>query len=147
LLILIFKVFHIFTFSRIEFEISSTSINTVHFKSFDFSKIVLKYGPEIGFRVYDRVSTVYKFYYTIHPEGPTSYDKIFSYYEITNIDGSGEFEEIEPLCREYSWDTIEKDTYGNPKYPNGIYTVKVTAIDFKGNSNTESDIVRVNNIN
>jgi len=131
--------------SRIEYEISGENIDTIYKKSFDFSKIILKTRPEFGLRDYEHISTVYKFYITIHPEGVKSWDKIFSYYVITNTDGSGEFEQIDPSFKSYAWFTDEKNQSGDQLFPNGKYTIKVTTYDFKGNSVAETENVVIAN--
>ena len=131
--------------SRIEYEISGEKIDTLYKKSFDFSQIILKIRPEFGLNDYERVSTVFKFYMTIHPEGVQSWDKIFSYYVITNTDGSGEFGQIDLSTKNYALFTDEKNQTGDQFFPNGIYTIKVTAYDFKGNSASEIENVVIKN--
>ncbi len=76
--------------SRIGYEISGQNITPMHFESFDFSRMVLGQFSDGVQRVY----TVYKHYYIVHPGGPDSWDKIFSYYVITNTDGNGESGEV-----------------------------------------------------
>jgi hypothetical protein len=127
--------------SRIQYEISGERIEPYRRKSFDFSKILLKSSTD-GYR---RVYAVYKFYNTIHPEGTINYDKIFSYYVITNTDGTGEFGEIKVTDQNYAWNTSAKDENGNPQFPNGLYTIDVTAFDFMGNAAGESEVVQVEN--
>ena len=131
--------------SRIEYEISGDSIETIHKKSFDFGKIILKTRPEVGFQDYERVSTVFKYYETIHPDGPPNWDKVISYYVITNCDGSGEFGQIDPVAKNFCWRTNETNPSGERRFPNGTYTIKVTAYDFKGNFATAWEKVVVEN--
>lgn len=127
--------------SRLNYEISGDSIETVHVRSWDFSKIVLNWRPD----AYERVYAVYKFYYTIHPSGPTSWDRIFSYFVITNVDGTGEFGEVQVSDQEYAWNTAATDEHGQPKFPNGRYTITVTAWDAKGNEGRAFEEVIVEN--
>ncbi len=119
--------------AKIEYSISGNGINDINKKSFDFTKIKIDQGIFTG----DYVTNVYKFYYDIHSEDPTSWDKIFSYYTITNTDESGELilgaGQSETLC----WNTAD--------VPDGQYTITVTAYDFKGNSSSVSEDVIVQN--
>jgi hypothetical protein len=128
--------------SRVEWEVLSGSKQVYFRKSFDFSKIVLNSGTE----GYTSTLTVYKYYSVIHPEGALSnYDKIFSYYVITNVNGTGEFGEIKTTDGDYAWNTRSVDANGKPLFPNGRYTIRVTAYDVKGNYASESDTVEVHN--
>jgi hypothetical protein len=126
--------------SKLEFEIEG---NGVHFqrKSFDFSKIVLRYRSD----QYLQVATIYKFYYSLHPAGPTSWSGVFSYFVVTNVDGSGEFGEVKTSDQSYAWNTTAKDEMGNPKFPNGRYVVRIKAYDASGLSATSIDSVEIRN--
>jgi len=127
--------------SRVEWEVFSEGKRTYFRKSFDFAKIVFKYRPND----YQRVLAVYKYYPIVHPGGPSSYDKIFSYYVITNVDGTGEFGEIKTTDGNYGWNTRALDLNGIPMFPNGKYSIKVTAYDAKGNNTSETDTIEVRN--
>jgi Peptidase family M23 len=127
--------------SRIEYDITSGSGRTFHYKSFDFSNMILGQYPDLV----DRFYTVYKFYYTVHPEGPASWSKIACYYVITNTDGTGEAGEVNPSDRNYSWKTDSTSSDGTPVFPDGLYTVTVHAFDPAGNQAIASESVRVDN--
>jgi hypothetical protein len=88
---------------------------------------------------------VYKFYPILHPEGPLSYDKILSYYVITNVDGTGVFGEIKTTDGDYCWNTGALDLNGIPLFPNGRYAIKVTAYDAQANYTSETDSIEVRN--
>ncbi|MFB0564963.1 MAG: peptidoglycan DD-metalloendopeptidase family protein [Candidatus Aminicenantaceae bacterium] len=128
--------------TRIEYEISGNNIQPVYKKSFDFTKIIINnlelYGRE-------RVFTVFKHYKIFHPFGITG-DKVFSYYIITNTDGTGEFGKIDLSAQDYAWNTAAVDASGNPRFPDGQYTITVKAWDFLGNCSMASDIVEVRNV-
>jgi hypothetical protein len=131
--------------ARMEYEISGDQIQTVPCKSFNFTKICFNLSPTLGLRDYKRVLTVYRFYYAIHPYGPLGYDKIFSYYNITNTDGKNESGLIDPSLSSCSWNTGSVSGNGTAVFPNGKYRITITAYDFKGNSARESDYVYVKN--
>ena len=127
--------------SRVEWEVLSDGKQLYFRKSFDFSKIVIKYRPND----YPRVLTVYKYYPIIHPEGAGNYDKVLSCYVITNVDGTGVFGEIKTSDGDYAWNTRSLDVNGKPLFPNGRYAIKVTAYDARGNHASEVDSVEVRN--
>ena len=131
--------------AHIEYEIAGDHIDPVSFKSIDFRHLPLqRRRPNILFD-YERVANVYKSYLTIHPEGLLNFDKFFSYYVITNtasmLDANGD----NAPDKAYAWNTAATDEAGQPLFPNGLYTITVTAYDALGNSTTASDQVRVEN--
>lgn len=129
--------------ARIEYEITSKSIQPVRKKSFDFTKIIINNMEWPG---RERVFTVYKHYKIFHPViDNTFWDKTFSYYVITNTDGTGEFGKVDISARDYAWNTAEVDVSGNPKFPDGLYSITITAYDFLGNYSRATDTVRVRN--
>ncbi len=131
--------------AHIEYEISGDQIEPRTFKSIDFRPFPLqRRRPNILFD-YDRVANVYKSYLTLHPEGPQSYDKIISYYVITNTAGVLDEQGLNLPDKDYAWNTAATDEMGQPLFPNGLYTITVTAYDAAGNSTTISDQARVEN--
>jgi hypothetical protein len=73
------------------------------------------------------------------------WDKTFSYYVITNTDGTGEFGKIDVAAQDYGWNTAAVDDSGNRIFPDGLYIVYVTAYDFMGNCTQAKDTVMVRN--
>lgn len=127
--------------SRIEYEIKGPDQRTLHYVSFDFSRMVLgQFSDGV-----DRVYTVYKHYYTVHPGGPPNWDKIYSYYVITNTNGGEESGEVKTSDQNYSWKTNALNAEGTPAFPDGVYTVTVLAYDVAGNVGTLSEPVKVAN--
>ncbi len=130
--------------TRIEYEICGENTQPVYKKSFDFTKMIINNWESEGKM---QVFTVFKHYKLFHEViDYTFWDKMFSYYVITNSDGTGEFGKIDPSAADYAWNTAELDEAGNPRFPNGLYTITVTAYDFLGNHRTVSDTVMVKNI-
>lgn len=132
--------------TRIEYEITGENIQPVYKKSFDFREIIIshKSGATLG---RERVFTVFKHYKIFHPVIDSAFwDKTFSYYIITNTDGTGEFGIIDISAKDYAWNTAEVDASGNPKFPDGLYSITVTAYDFLGNCSKAMDTVRVGNV-
>jgi hypothetical protein len=127
--------------ARIEYEIRRPDETVLQYKSFDFRKLTLL-GRDAGPAM---TQTVYKFYYTIHPAGPPSFDKIMSYYVISNTDGTGEAEVLTLAQQNFAWTTTAVDDQGQPLFPDGDYVITVKAFDAKGNVAAASDTVRVEN--
>ena len=107
--------------------------------SFDFSKLEFDYADD----KWRKALTVYKMR-TILEEAPLPYDKFFSHYVITNA-RPGYKGIISPEDKNLAWNTGKKDAAGKPLFPNGVYTIEVTAYDNGGNSTTVQDSVRVKN--
>ena len=126
--------------ARIEYEITRPDGRSRYHSSFDFSQIALKYA----YRGLGGFFSVYKFYPVLHPGGPTGWDKIFSYYIITNTDGTGTFDGFPFSDEACCWDTTAT-LRGAPLYPDGEYTITVTAYDYMGNKTTKTGKVRVEN--
>jgi hypothetical protein len=127
--------------SRIEYRISGSGVGPIVFKSFDFSRMILGQFTD----GVDRVYTVYKHYNVVHPEGASNWDKIFSYYVITNTPADGSSGEVRPSDQNYAWNTSARDANGRPVFPNGRYSITVIAYDQIGHATTASDTVTVNN--
>lgn len=131
--------------AKIEYEISGEEIQTIHRKSFDFTKIIIANQADSLGRM--RVFTVFKHFMLFYPEfTPSLWNKMFSFYVLTNTDEIGNFGMIDPAAGVFAWHTAEKDELGNPKFPDGLYKITVTAYDSTGNSSTASDDVRVMNV-
>jgi hypothetical protein len=126
--------------SKIEYEIYKDNILLLSKKSFDFSKLTFNFSKN----GYKKVLVVYKYRPVIQPN-VTSWSRIFSYFIITNTDGTGDATEIKTSDSEYSWNTLQKDSSGNSLFPNGRYSIKVIAYDFKGNRAESTDFIEVNN--
>ncbi|UCH94550.1 MAG: hypothetical protein JSV88_30380, partial [Candidatus Aminicenantes bacterium] len=130
--------------TRIEYEITGKHIQPVHKKSFDYRKIIIADWP--GSMYYDTVRSIFKPHYIPaiksrgldHPNYP-----LYQYYIITNTDGSGEFGKVNESWKNFAWITGARDESGNRLFPDGLYTITVTAYDFMGNHTTVSDMVEV----
>lgn len=70
---------------------------------------------------------------------------IYSWYLITNTDGTGKFGEIRVADQNYAWNTSAKDESGSRLFPRGLYTITVKVYDFIGNVARESEVVEVKN--
>ena len=74
-----------------------------------------------------------------------NWDKILSYYVITNNDGNGTFGPEKLTNANFSWRTAKTAEDGTPLHPNGIYTIAVRAYDAMGNVQSATDSVLVTN--
>ena len=128
--------------AKIEYEISGSGMETELKKSFDFTKIKINNYGSTG---RERALTVFKHYMVLHPQGITNWSKVFCYYIITNTDGTGEFNFIDPAAQDFAWNTNAKDGTGKSIYPNGRYYVTVTAYDYLGNYTVVRETVIVEN--
>jgi len=132
--------------NRIEYEIipvSSSNKANQHYQSFDFEK--LKFKNSIHFKEYSSeiVDVVFKHYKHIGTKPSSS--KTCCYYIITNCPKGGPPHELKIADQNHCWKTNEKNEQGNPRFPNGLYDIAVTAYDFKGNKAIEVMRVRVAN--
>ena len=127
--------------TQVEYEIHGAGIESVHMKSFDFTKIIIMATQ--NFRD-DRLFTVFKHHSIFYPTGMSG-DKISSHYIITNTDGTGEFGILNTSAEDNAWNTAALDESGNRMFPNGLYMIIVTAYDARGNSSQANEIVRVMN--
>lgn len=132
--------------ARIEYEISGETTLPVYKKSFDFTKMILNNGGELG---KERVFTLFKHYKLFHQQIDYDFwDKTFSYYIITNAPETAATDELQKIDIAYqnlSWNTAELDESGNPRFPDGLYIITVIAYDAVGNSSSASDAVLVGN--
>ena len=128
--------------ARIEYEIlGEHSVQPVYVKSFDFTKMYFADWPGM----YEPfVFAVYKPHY-LPAIQKRDWQSLYFFYNITNTDGSGEIGMVEFSCDQYSWDTRALDEFGSRIFPDGRYTIKVTAYDFKENFATALDTVEVCN--
>lgn len=108
------------------------SSDSFDFTKFEIRKPIRQNNPE---RVYKN---------NILFEGALdSYDKMFSYYIITNT--SQIFSGNEDIIPNNAWNTLETNEEGESLYPNGLYKIEITASDSKGNAVTALDSVWVDN--
>lgn len=92
----------------------------------------------------DQAFMIFKYHGIFFPDGvPNGWDRFVSHYIITNVDEQHQV--YLPENDEQYWDTAELDENGQAIFPNGTYTIEVTAIDAKGNERTSSDQVVVEN--
>ena len=124
----------------VEYEVTRPDGQSRYHSSFDFSQIALK----DSYRGHGGVLSVYKFYPVLHPGASRTGDKEFSYYIITNTDGTGVFDGFPFSDEACCWDTTAT-LRGAPLYPDGEYTITVIAYDYMGNKTTKVDRVRVHN--
>jgi hypothetical protein len=132
--------------ARIEYEISGETAPPVYKKSFDFTKMILNNGGELG---KERVFTLFKHYKLFHQQiGYDFWNKTFSYYIITNAPepaAADELQKIDIAYQNLAWNTAELDESGNRRFPDGLYIITVIAYDALGNSSSASDAVLVGN--
>jgi len=131
--------------THITYEIDSETILPQYYKSIDFRNYPLqRKRPNILFD-YERLSNVYKYYFDLKPATEINYDRLMSYYVVTNTNGAHNMNEANPPDKKYSWQTDSLDENGEAIFPNGLYTIKVTAYDAMGNSAVTTAEVIVNN--
>jgi hypothetical protein len=106
--------------------------------AFDFSKLVLGFRRGFSLRDPDRVYTIFKFRPLVQTAPPGNYNRVFSYYVLTNR-GNDEVEprRIDAADGRAAWDTRA--------LPDGEYVVTVRAWDAAGNVAAASDRVIVAN--
>ena len=135
--------------ARIEYEITGSPAGTIYRKSHDFTKLEIGGWKD---NTKERVYTIFKPNWLFH--GVTNIadgvngDKVYSFYNISNCPPEGITEPgpVDISHGSLTWDTLEKDNDGNLYFPDGVYTITVTAYDFSGNSSFASDTVIVRNI-
>ncbi|MFN0206904.1 MAG: HEAT repeat domain-containing protein [Planctomycetota bacterium] len=67
---------------------------------------------------------------------------VVHYYKITHARGDGLLDASD--ARRY-WNTLQKDEFNKPRFPNGLYEITVRAWDAKGNKGERTARVRVQN--
>ncbi|MHC4153938.1 MAG: DNRLRE domain-containing protein [Planctomycetota bacterium] len=133
--------------TKIEYEIcpADSGAGSGHvLQSFDFNDIKIKSGFFDTEYSTELTKVVYK-HWTLFEPNRTSWDKVFSYYIITNCSGQQSPQEINISDRNYCWDTTALDANGQPVFPNGIYDIITTAYDFSGHSSAQTMTVEVDN--
>ena len=128
---------------RIVCKIEGENLQLYDYESFNFEKIIF-YRNLTGWMNKKEVFTVYKHWSFWEPDR-ISGDENLSYFIITNCDGTGEFGQIDSDAQDYAWQTAALDTEGNRLFPDGLYTIAVTAFDSHENASTAIDTVFVNN--
>ena len=134
--------------TRIEYEIrpKGTAPNSgKQFKSFDFKNIKIKKSTNNKAYNTELTKVVYK-HWTLLERERSSWNRVFSYYTITNCTGDRSPRELFVTDRDFCWDTSALDQTGNSVFPNGIYDIMVTAYDYFGNHTTRTVSVRVHNL-
>jgi len=129
--------------TKIEYEIRPAGSGSgLLFHSFDFNDIRIRshaFDPEYNTEL---TRVVYK-HWKLFEEDRIYWDKVFSYYVITNCPGGQSPPEVNIPDRNYCWDTAALDPNGLPIIPNGIYDIMVTAYDFAGHSASKTMTVAV----
>lgn len=129
------------TVRKITYKILRDGVVIREKPSFDFGQLRLSRN---GGNKADQALLVFKFHGIIFPEGvPNGWDRFVSHYIVTNVDE--QYQTHLPESDQQYWDTEEKDENGTAIFPNGTYTIELTATDAKGNAATVSDQVVVDN--
>lgn len=133
--------------TRIEYTITpqSRAAEARHYFSFDFRKLRWKSGSELSARAYNTalVRIVFKHYaaFGIPPNG----HQTFSYYIISHFPGDKPPTELDFAFNNCCWQTAARAQSEAPLYPDGDYTLEVTAFDSHDNKSTQSMKVTVDN--
>ena len=127
--------------ARIEYEISGNSVQLIRKESFNFTKLIFDDWEDMSD---DRVLRVYK-HHTVPVLQNAGISRSFAFYIITNCEGMEEVRSVSTIDPNCAWNTAALDGSGNPQFPNGLYTITVTAYDSHGNSSSASDTVKVEN--
>ena len=133
--------------ARIDYEITPVSDNAKdarRFCSFDFEKIRFKKGFRGSAYGTELTKIVYKHWTLVQSARPSG-SKTHCYYVITNCPKDEAPQELELSHRDCCWNTTERDSEGNPLFPDGTYEVKVTAHDFAGKQSSAATMVKVAN--
>jgi hypothetical protein len=112
--------------------------------SFDFNRLRVKQGHdsrEYGTAI---TSVVYKHWKLFEDNRPNG-SQCLSYYVVTNCRGAEPPDELTARDGQYCWDTSASGPDGGRRFPNGKYTVTVTAYDAPGNTAVETGVVEVAN--
>jgi len=125
--------------SKISYSIKTPEGHIYSYRSFDFSKIYISFNDAFGQSNY-----IFKNYILFEDER-TSWSDTFSYYIISNYTFTDKISLLNPDDDSNAWDTNEKNADGTAKFPNGKYTITITAFDFAGHTATESEYVEVEN--
>jgi len=123
----------------ISYRILKDEVEILNRRSFDFSKLEFAFHSE----KWKETLTVFKHADIIDIDDGSN-NMFHSHYIITNARDSLQGI-IDPVDKTLSWNTLEMDSLDEKVYPNGLYTIEVTAHDSNGNVTTESDDVYLNN--
>jgi len=123
----------------ISYRILKNDVEILNRKSFDFTNLEFSFHNE----KWKEALTVFKHANVLDIDGGSN-NMFHSHYIITNaienFHGS-----INPEDGVRSWITNELDSLGHQVFPNGLYTIEVTAHDSNGNKTVKSDAVFVQN--
>jgi len=108
-------------------------VNALDFKNLNIYQETGKQTASILYKPYLLLST--------NP----SWNMRFSYYILSNFDGVHKDHFLRNVDPNNCWRTNQKDLSGRPRFPNGMYTITVTAWDAKGNQATATGQVYVEN--
>ena len=92
---------------------------------------------------WEQTLTVFKPLFILDGEGG-SFNMFHSHYIITNADENHQGE-IKTQDGDLAWNTAKVDALDQAIYPNGLYTIEVTAHDSNGNETIKTDEVFVQN--
>lgn len=118
--------------TKLEYSIIKNGIIIDNKLIIDFSKVKIPNDLD--------PSIIYK-HYTIFVDSYSG-DKALSYYILTNSNGDNS---ISSSDSEPCWDTLEKNSDGTLKYPDGEYTIEIRGFDAKGNKTVVTNKVIVKN--
>lgn len=128
------------TIRKITYRIKKEDIVLREKASFDFGRLRIPPTTDKA----DQALLVFKFHGLFYPDGvPNGWNRFISHYIITNVDE--QHQEQLPESDQLYWDTKEVDENGQLIFPNGMYTIEVSATDSKGNETVVSDQVEVMN--
>jgi hypothetical protein len=133
--------------ARVAYEISAVSAGKSakhRFESFDFRKIKIKKGYDSKEYNTELTKIVYK-HWGMFESKRSNWNRVFSYYIITNCSGQESPNELQFRDRDHCWHTATLDERGSPVFPDGEYDITVAAYDFAGNRSTETMRVTVEN--
>jgi hypothetical protein len=132
--------------NRVEYDIAGADGVILSAVAFDLSRLGIAQTPALATRA-EQVLTLYQHYESVNPPAPPvgNNNRRFNYYVITNSDGTDAERELDLTGAMHSWRTGEVGSDGQPRFPNGEYTITVRAYDFKGNMASRSELVRVEN--
>ncbi len=131
--------------ARIEYQISGNGQPVRQYTAFDFRQLRLRRPAPNVFSQSPLARIVYKPFLLLNE--PVDFNRIMSYYVLTNSDGTGNQTELVEADRLLAWDTAARADDGSRLFPNGTYTITVHALDYAGNSSEFSDQVEVFNGN
>ena len=131
--------------ARIEYLIAPVHSARRHvFRSFDFRKLRIKMSLNALDYNTEQTKCVYKHWALFETSRP-NWDKVFSYFIITNCPGDQAPATLSPGDQDFSWNTTALDARGEPIFPDDQYDIAVIAYDYAGNRLMET--MRVNVVN